>query len=114
MKHKNYILASVLVAGLGMGAVSCSDYLDVSHNFKDLQSLERIFSDKDYTMQWLANAYLYLNGDNLDVGHTDCAVTNFSDDQIFNEGTQDSQGGVRFRDYKMGRLDYQSNSSKSN
>ena len=50
MKHKNYILASVLVAGLGMGAVSCSDYLDVSHNFKDLQSLERIFSDKDYTM----------------------------------------------------------------
>ena len=64
MKHKNYILASVLVAGLGMGAVSCSDYLDVSHNFKDLQSLERIFSDKDYTMQWLANAYLYLNGDN--------------------------------------------------
>ena len=48
MKHKNYILASVLVAGLGMGAVSCSDYLDVSHNFKDLQSLERIFSDKDY------------------------------------------------------------------
>ena len=110
MKHKNYILASVLVAGLGMGAVSCSDYLDVSHNFKDLQSLERIFSDKDYTMQWLANAYLYLNGDNLDVGHTDCAVTNFSDDQIFNEGTLDSKGGVRYRYYKMGYYDYQGGS----
>ena len=110
MKHKNYILAGLLAAGLGMGAVSCSDYLDVQYNFNDLQSVDRVFSDKDYTLQWLSYAYQFLNGDNLDVGHTDCAVTNFSDDQIFNEGTENSQGGVRFRYYKMGYYDYQGGS----
>ena len=56
---------------LGLGLTSCSDFLNVDRYFRDQQSTERIFSDKDYTLQWLSFCYSRLQGDNLEVGHSD-------------------------------------------
>lgn len=81
---------------LGLGLTSCSDFLNVDRYFRDQQSTERIFSDKDYTLQWLSFCYSRLQGDNLEVGHSDVCPFNFSDDQVFNER------GDRFAKFKRG------------
>lgn len=96
MKRNKYILLGAIVAGLGLGTTSCSDYLNVDRYFRDQQSLERIFSDKDYTLQWLSFCYSRLQGDNLDIGHSKSCPTNFSDDRVFNEE------GNRFAAFKRG------------
>ena len=94
MKRNKYILLGAVALGLGL--TSCSDYLNVDRYFRDQQSTERIFSDKDYTLQWLSFCYSRLQGDNLEVGHSDVCPFNFSDDQVFNER------GDRFAKFKRG------------
>ena len=64
MNKNKYILLGAVVLGLGL--TSCSDFLNVDRYFRDQQSTERIFSDKDYTLQWLSFCYSRLQGDNLD------------------------------------------------
>nr|WP_121271858.1 RagB/SusD family nutrient uptake outer membrane protein [Pedobacter schmidteae] len=81
---------------------SCKDYLAVDHFFGDQQSEERIFKNKDYTNQWLADCYNQLLNYNLEIGHKDYTITNYSDDMFFNEG---SNGGV-YRNFKFGQYDY--------
>ena len=46
MNKNKYILLGAVVLGLGL--TSCSDFLNVDRYFRDQQSTERIFSDKDY------------------------------------------------------------------
>ena len=50
-------------------AVACSDKLDSDKYFKDRRSLEDVFTDKESTEEWLANAYSYLGGYNLEVSN---------------------------------------------
>ena len=83
MKISKYILGGVVMLGLGL--TSCSDYLNVDRFFRDQQTTERIFSDKDYTLRWLSFCYSRLHGDNLDVGHSEVCPFNFSDDHVFSE-----------------------------
>ena len=97
MKRK-YILLSAIIS-FGALFQSCSDYLDVDRYFTDRQSLERIFNSRDYTEQWLANAYYQLLSFNLEIGHVRFTLTNYSDDMIFTEGS----GGISFSDYKFGK-----------
>ena len=62
MNKNKYILLGAVVLGLGL--TSCSDFLNVDRYFRDQQSTERIFSDKDYTLQWLSFCYSRLQGGN--------------------------------------------------
>ena len=73
MNKNKYILLGAVVLGLGL--TSCSDFLNVDRYFRDQQSTERIFSDKDYTLQWLSFCYSRLQGDNLEVGHSDVCLS---------------------------------------
>ena len=100
MKKKNILLAGIL--GISLGFYSCSDYLSVERYFNDRQSEERIFKSRDYTEQWLANAYSKLLGNNLDMAHRSYNVTNYSDDMIFNEG----DNGKVYRQFKFGEYSY--------
>lgn len=85
MKIKNTILILIFIPILGIS--SCSDYLSVDRYFKDRQSMERIFSSRDYSEEWLANAYFYLLSHNLEMGHRRFNLSNLSsDDVVFNEG----------------------------
>ena len=94
---KKHILLSVIIC-FGSFFSSCSDYLNVERYFSDRQDLDRIFSSRDYTEQWLANAYYQLLSFNLEIGHVRFTLTNYSDDMIFTEGG----AGVSFSNYKFG------------
>ncbi|MGJ1311867.1 RagB/SusD family nutrient uptake outer membrane protein [Sphingobacterium multivorum] len=100
MKRKYFLYA--LLAGSAFVTSSCKDYLSVDRFFSDTQSEERIFNNKDYTEQWLANCYKQLLDFNLEIGHRNYTVSNFSDDMIFNEGSN----GQVYRAFKFGEYDY--------
>lgn len=83
MKKKYILLSAVL--GLGISLTSCSDYLNVDQYFKDRMALEEVFTNVDYTEQWLSNTYSHLAGANADVsskGHTPFC---FADDIYFGD-----------------------------
>ena len=94
---KNIFLSMII--GIGCFLVSCSDYLNVDRYFNDRQDMERIFNSRDYTEQWLANAYYQLLSYNLEIGHVRFTLTNYSDDMIFTE----KGAGVTFSDFKFGK-----------
>ena len=77
MKKLHNICIYVL---LGLGAISCADNLDSDKYFKDRTTLEDVFTDKTRTEQWLANAYSYLNGENMEVSTRDNIMWCFADD----------------------------------
>ncbi len=99
MKKRN--ISYMLLSSVMLLISSCKDYLSVDHYFSDRQSEERIFKDKDYTNQWLGNCYNQLLNYNLEIGHRDYTITNYSDDMFFNEG---SNGNV-YRQLKFGQYD---------
>lgn len=96
MKKKHILISAIICFGSFFS--SCSDYLNVERYFSDRQDLDRIFSSRDYTEQWLANAYYQLLSFNLEIGHVRFTLTNYSDDMIFTEGG----AGVSFSNYKFG------------
>lgn len=96
MKTK-YFLVTV-IACFGFLAQSCSDFLSVERYFNDRQSVERVFKSRDYTREWLANAYYYLLNYNLEIGHIRFCGSNFSDDHVYNEGS----GGVTYANLRAG------------
>ena len=71
---KKYILLSVIIS-LTTFFQSCSDHLNVERYFSDRQDLERVFNSRDYTEQWLANAYYQLLSFNLEIGHVRFTLT---------------------------------------
>ena len=81
---KKYIF-TVIIGAIGVCISSCSDYLSVERYFGDRQSEERIFKSRDYTEQWLAQAYLYLTGENMDIAEKDHCLTNFADDMYYGD-----------------------------
>ena len=81
---KIYRLSACLL--LGMSLVSCADKLDSDKYFKDRMSLEDVFTDETRTERWLANAYSYLGGENLEVSTKDNIVFCFADDIYYGRG----------------------------
>ena len=61
---KKYIILSAVLVGMGLGLSSCADQLDADRYFKDRMSLEDVFSSRDYSEEWLANAFVHLTGSN--------------------------------------------------
>lgn len=88
----------ILLSSTSLFLNSCKDYLNVEHYFEDRQSEEKIFKSKDYTEQWLANCYSQLLSYNLEIGHRNYTITNYSDDMFFNEGNN----GSVYRQFKFG------------
>ena len=98
MKKYKYMIAGVAAMCATAFLTSCSDYLDTDKYFKDQQSLEHIFNNKNNTLEGLALSYSRLQGDNIEIGHSDQNPTNFCDDMTFNEGNN----GDRYRKFKLG------------
>ena len=74
-----------LCALLGFGAASCADKLDSDKYFKDRMTLEDVFTDETYSERWLANAYSYLSGENMEVSTKDNILWCFADDIYFGD-----------------------------
>lgn len=75
---------------LSVIAVACSDNLDSDKYFKDRRSLEDVFTDKESTEEWLAHAYSFLGGYNLEVSNMLNTITNFADDIYFGGNSLDA------------------------
>lgn len=95
---KLYILLSI-VLGIGLGLSSCTDQLDADRYFKDRMTLEDVFSDRDYTEQWLASAYSHLDASNADVSSKGHTMHCFADDMYF--GDRDD----KYKKWKNGEYD---------
>ena len=80
---KKIIFVCSIVAGLLI--TSCVDNLDSDKYFKDRMTLEDVFTDETRTEQWLANAYSYLKGENMDVATKDNILWCFADDIYFGD-----------------------------
>ena len=66
MKHKNITLIT-LVLGIGTLFSACNDYLDSDKYFEDRLTIEKVFSSRVRSQQWLAYAYSFLKDENADV-----------------------------------------------
>lgn len=97
MKIKHIFLSAI--AFVVISFQSCTDYLNVNRYFNDRQDIDRIFNSRDYTEQWLANAYYQLLSFNLEIGHVRFTLTNYSDDMIFTE----DGAGISYSNYKFGQ-----------
>ena len=97
MKRKYILLSAVF--GFGLGLTSCADKLDADRYFKDRMTLEEVFSNEDYSEQWLANAYSHLDGVNADVSSKGHTMYCFADDMYF--GDRDD----KYKKWKNGEYD---------
>lgn len=70
---------------LGVGIASCTDNLDSDKYFKDRMLLEDVFTNETRTERWLAHAYSYLSGENMDVSSKDNNLFCFADDIYFGD-----------------------------
>lgn len=95
---KKYILLSAIL-GIGLGLSSCADQLDADRYFKDRMSLEDVFSSRDYSEEWLANAFANLTGSNADVASKGHMMYCFADDMYF--GDRDD----KYKKWKNGEYD---------
>ena len=82
--NKKYIILSAAFS-LVLAFTSCSDYLNNDKKFKDRMTLEKVFTNRDYSEQWLANAYHYLMDFNADVASKEWTPFCFSDDMYFGD-----------------------------
>lgn len=82
MKYKNILTASLLSITFLM--TGCSDYLDSDYLFKERMSIEEVFSNRDYTNEWLATAYSYMaDGYVQDIPSKYYLPINFDDDMCY-------------------------------
>ncbi|MFV0323229.1 MAG: RagB/SusD family nutrient uptake outer membrane protein [Bacteroides xylanisolvens] len=93
---KKVIIILSFVMGLGSVLVGCSDYLDSDYIFNERTTIEDVFHSRDYTNQWLAEAYSYLGHDYLQQICSKKSVPfNFADDMYY--------GDFGYADWKSGK-----------
>lgn len=84
---KKIIIKSCLIAGICTSLSGCSDYLDSDYLFDERMSIENVFTNREYTDEWLARTYAYLGNNYLqDVCSKKSMPYNFADDMYFGDG----------------------------
>ena len=83
MKSKIYICLLVAIAALI--PASCSNYLESDQYFKDRMDLDKVFTSKQYSEQWLAHAFIGLNDECADVASKGFTPHCFADDMYYGD-----------------------------
>lgn len=106
MRKKLYI---ILLSALGVATQSCSDYLDSDYIFQDRESIEKVFTDRDKTEEWLAHAYSYLSDDCADVCSKGYTPHCFADDMYYGDRDVNydasNAGALSYNSFKEGNYD---------
>lgn len=92
MKNMKWLYNTVIMICAVCYLEACSDYLEVEHNFKDRLTIEKVFTNRDYTDSWLSNTYSYLRDQNQDVGGKESVPTNFADDIYWADWNNEGNG----------------------
>src|SRR5690554_3595596 len=112
MKHL-FIIISISIGAI-VSLHSCSDYLDSDYLFQDRLSVEDVFKSKDYSREWLANAYYYLGHGYLsDVASKDWIPFNVADDIYFGDRTDAYKIGKNGEYSEAGTLGTSTNSDNN-
>lgn len=100
MKKYLYILMlSSLLLSLG----ACKKYLNMEHYFaEDRLSIETVFTNRDYSNQWLADVYTHLRGSNAEVASKGLTPFNFISDDMFFGDRSNSYKTFKNGDYNEG------------
>lgn len=79
-KYIYIVMLSTLLLSLG----ACKKYLNTEHYFKeDRLSLDKVFTNENYSNQWLADVYTHLRGSNAEVASKGLTPFNFISDDMF-------------------------------
>lgn len=97
MMMKNKVLLYYALFVLSMS--SCEDKLDADRYFKDQITIEKVFSKRDYTEEWLADTYSHMIRYNADVSSKGYTMHCFADDMYF--GDRDD----KYKKWKNGEYD---------
>ncbi len=102
---KKVIINLCFMIGLGATFAGCSDYLDSDYIFDERVTIEDVFQDKNYTNQWLAYAYEFLNNNEMQqICSKKTIAFNFADDMYY--------GDFDYSGWRSG--EYTETSSKTN
>lgn len=83
---KKIIINLCFMMGLGPVFIGCSDYLDSDYIFDERITIEDVFTDKNYTNEWLAYAYEFLNKDEMQqICSKKTIAFNFADDMYYGD-----------------------------
>lgn len=106
---KNHILSILLFSALGLSVQSCSDYLDSDYIFKNRETIEKVFTDRDKTEAWLATAFSYLSDDCADVCNKRQTPHCFADDMYYGDDDgsiqESKEGELSYNEFKEGTYD---------
>ena len=81
---KKLIINLGFILGVSTMVVGCTDYLDSDYLFEERVNIENVFQSKDYTNEWLAKGYAYMNHDYLQqVNSKKNTSFNFADDMYY-------------------------------
>jgi hypothetical protein len=83
MKYKSYLY--LLVAFVVLITSSCSSYLESDQYFHDRMTIEKVFSSKQYSEEWLANAFSDLNDECADVASKGYTPHCYADDMYYGD-----------------------------
>ncbi|MEC3878193.1 RagB/SusD family nutrient uptake outer membrane protein [Parapedobacter sp. 10938] len=109
MQKKIYCML-LLVLGTSIISSCNKDYLESDQYFKDRLTVEKVFSSKVYTEQWLAHVFAEFAGINADVASKGFTPHSFADDMYYGDRDSDydpSKNELSYNMFKMG--DYNEN-----
>lgn len=117
---KKYSILLLALVGV-IFLAGCTDELDSDKYFEDRPSLQSVFTDRNQTMGWLAQAYSFLKGPLEDMGtkrtsEADAYAQCFGDDMYFGDrdpklGDSDDGGHpINYNSFMLG--DYTENSAR--
>lgn len=94
------ITTMALILSGGAALTGCADYLDTDYLFKERMTIEDIFSNRDYTNEWLAGAYNFYGDKHLQeiCSQEGGSPFNFSDDMAYG----DNWGSNRYGSWRNG------------
>lgn len=114
---KRHLFILALSLSTAFGLTSCSDYLDSDKYFDDRITLEKVFTDKQRSEQWLAYAFSFLKDDNADVVSKDRSTNSFcfADDMYYGDrdanydSKEGAPGQMSYNTFKLGEYTEDSN-----
>lgn len=75
----------ILLTILGGFFLSCTDYLESDQYFKDRMTLDKVFSSEEYSEEWLAHTFSFLQNSNADVASKHNTPHCFADDMYYGD-----------------------------